>query len=371
MQTILNQLVYFGFLQSLLLLVIYLFSPRKRRHINGYMAFLILTLFIGLAGKVLYSAGVWDQNFRLISLSEISALLFGPTLYLFSRSVLERKSYSHEDLLHYVPALFYCGFVLFYFVLPSDTTISERIVTGELMRAIYTCHAIGLIVNVGYWILSYQIFSTFHKQVQNELSYVLQTRFMVNFLWVVGGCLLIWVTFLIISFIGAEMLERKARPYIWIVLTLIILFITYYSMISPQVLRIAENVVSQKYKQSKLSISDLERLKKELDQLMIDKKPYLNHKLLKAELAEMLGVSNPELARLLNENIGMNFFEYVNYYRVKEFVNLAQSSRAEQLTFFGLAQEAGFNSKTTFNKSFKQLMGTSPSAYFKQHQSLS
>ncbi|WP_432264962.1 AraC family transcriptional regulator [Croceitalea rosinachiae] len=31
---------------------------------------------------------------------------------------------------------------------------------------------------------------------------------------------------------------------------------------------------------------------------------------------------------------------------------------------FVLEQEAGFNSKTTFNKSFKNLMGTSPSRYF-------
>ena len=29
-----------------------------------------------------------------------------------------------------------------------------------------------------------------------------------------------------------------------------------------------------------------------------------------------------------------------------------------------IAQEAGFNSKTTFNKSFKKIMGHSPSEYF-------
>ena len=59
----------------------------------------------------------------------------------------------------------------------------------------------------------------------------------------------------------------------------------------------------------------------------------------------------------------MNFFEYVNYYRIKEFVELAKTDKAKTLTFFGLAQEAGFNSKTTFNKSFKKLMGSSPKEY--------
>jgi len=79
----------------------------------------------------------------------------------------------------------------------------------------------------------------------------------------------------------------------------------------------------------------------------------------------MLDVSNPELARLLNESIGMNFYEYINYYRIKEFIHLANFDKAQQFTFFGLAQEAGFHSKTTFNKSFKKLMGVSPSAYFR------
>lgn len=111
-------------------------------------------------------------------------------------------------------------------------------------------------------------------------------------------------------------------------------------------------------------MEDLDNLKVALEALMIEKKPYLNRKLVKSELSEMLGISNPEIARLLNERIGMNFFEYVNYYRIKEFVKLAKSQKVENLTFFGLAQEAGFNSKTTFNKSFKKLMGMPPKDYF-------
>ncbi|MEO0877599.1 MAG: helix-turn-helix domain-containing protein, partial [Bacteroidota bacterium] len=78
------------------------------------------------------------------------------------------------------------------------------------------------------------------------------------------------------------------------------------------------------------------------------------------------GISHPELARLLNERIGMSFFEYVNYHRIQEFIRLSQKDDASGYTFFGLAQRAGFNSKATFNKSFKQLMGCTPSAYFRQ-----
>ncbi len=330
------------------------------------MAFFIGIVCFGLVGKVLYTAGIGNYNFRLISLSELSALLFGPTIFLFSRSIVQRKSFSKQDLMHYLPALVYVIFVSVYFVIPNDTVISARAKTGELMRVIYACHAIGLVVNIAYWMKGWQLFRTFKTEVQNELSYEPQTHFLQNFLIITGICLLVWTGLLLTSFLGFDMLERNARPYIWILLVLIILFITYYGMIAPQVLQLlpVRKHEVKKYTQSKLSATDLDRLKEQLDNLMIEKKPYLNSKLLKGELADMLGVNNPELARLLNENIGMNFFEYVNYYRIKEFVALAKTEKAQQLTFFGLAQEAGFHSKTTFNKSFKKLMGSSPSAYF-------
>ncbi len=367
MQTILNQLVYFGFFQSVFLLVTYFVSSKKRKHINGFMIFFVFIVTIGLLGKTIYNTGIYGENFRFISLSELSALLFGPTIYLFTNSILYKTKFSKTDLVHYVPGLSYSLFVLIYFVIPEDSVLMARSKTGELQRVIYACHAVGLIVNITYWYIGIKVFKRFITASKNEISYELHTRFITTFLYITGFCLLLWTVLFFTSFFGFPMLERNARPYIWIVLTFIILFVNYYLMVSPEVLKEIPNIKSKKYTQSKLNNADLEKLKIELDQLMIKKKPYLNSKLLKTELAKMLGVNSPELARLLNENIGMNFFEYVNYYRIKEFVNLAETEKGKQLTFFGLAQEAGFNSKTTFNKSFKKLMGVSPSTYFTQN----
>ncbi len=364
MEVLLNQLVYFGFFQSILLLCIYFFSKKNRRHINGFMAFLIATLSVGLLGKVIYNTGYWGPNFRFIALSELSTLLFGPTLFLFTRATLQKLPNTKQNLVHYLPGITYFIFILIYFIIPNDNIISQRIKTGELIRVIYTCHAFGLIVNITYWVLAWNVFTSFMDNLKNEVSYEIRARFINNLLLVIGISLGIWLVLYTTSFLGFDRLERNARPYIWIVLTLIVLFITYYSMLYPEVLRVIPNLKKQKYALSKLSMKDMDALKNKLDQLMLEKKPHLNSKLLKTELAEMLGVNNPELARLLNENIGMNFFEYVNYYRIQEFIHLAKTDTTKQFTFYGLAQEAGFNSKTTFNKSFKNLIGTSPSEYF-------
>ena len=364
MQTFLNQLVYFGFFQSLFLFCVYLFSAKNRKNINGYIAFLIFVLFIGLSGRVLYLSKIFGDNFRLITFSEFAILLFGTTVFLFTKSSLTNQRFVIKDLVHYIPAVAYILFVVFYFMIPTDEVIVSKIKRGELYTVVSILVGIGLTFNCTYWFLSLRQFLRFRNNLKNELSYNLKTQFFLNFLIAIGICLLVWIGMYFISLFGPETIEREARKFIWLGIAFIILFIAYYGMLAPDLFRIQSFNLSQKYSQSKLSHKDLDVLKTQLEQMMTAKKPYLNTKLMKAELATMLGISNPELARLLNERIGMNFFDFVNYYRIKEFIELGKTNKAKELTFFGLAQEAGFNSKTTFNKAFRSLMGTSPSAYF-------
>ena len=325
---------------------------------------MIFVLFIGLSGRVLYVSKLFEENFRLITISEFAILLFGATVFLFTRSSLTNQRFAVRDLVHYIPAIAYILFVVFYFMIPSDEVIVARIRRGELYSVVNILVGIGLTFNCTYWFLSLRQFLRFRNNLKNELSYTLKTQFFLNFLIAIGVCLLVWIGMYFISLFGPETIEQESRKFIWLGIAFIILFIAYYGMIVPDVFRIQSFNLSRKYSQSKLSHKDLDTLKTELEDMMADKKPYLNTKLMKAELATMLGISNPELARLLNERIGMNFFDFVNYYRIKEFIALAKTDKAKELTFFGLAQEAGFNSKTTFNKSFRSLMGTSPSAYF-------
>ncbi len=363
MQSIYNQLVYFAFLQSILLLMIYLFSAKKRKQVNGYLIFLVIAILLGLAGKMLHLNGFLEKNFRLILISELAGLLFGTTLYLFTQTSLIGKKPRTLDVVHYIPAFFYTLLILFYFILPSDEILRQRVNSGESNRVIYLFHAIGLLVNTAYWGISFRELFRFRNELKKELSFSVKDNFFFNFHLVIGFCLLVWITVYIISLFGPVLIEREFRIFIWLILSLVILFIASYSMVSTEIYLQKPLEIVKKYNKSKFTNLDLDNLKEQLNNLMQDKKPYLNNKLLKAELAEMLGISNPELARLLNERIRMNFFEYVNYFRIKEFIEVAKIKKSE-LTLFGIAQEVGFNSKTTFIKSFKNLKGTTPSEYF-------
>lgn len=365
MQPIVNQLIYFGFFQGIFLLAIFLISPQGRKQANGYLLVLILVLLLGLAGKILNMSELFGTSHRFAALSEFSIFLFGSTIFLFAQSSLKGRRFSANDLIHYVPGLTYILVLIFYYMLPSQAQIVKKIASGELFVAVTIFMGVGLLFNISYWILAYRTFTDFKSQLKNEVSFAVKTSFFKHFLLAIGVCLLMWLSIYFIGLFGQTWLEREARPFIWLGVAFIILFITFYTIRSPELFRVASMISDkEKYAQSKLSRADLNQLKAQLDLFMQEKKPHLNRNLMKADLAKMLGVNNSEVARLLNECIGMNFFEYVNYHRIREFVELAKTKKAEQLTFFGLAQEAGFNSKTTFNKSFKKLMGKSPKEYF-------
>ena len=368
MEFLVNQLVYFAFLQSLFLIGIFSFSSKARNHINPYLMVLVGVITVGLSGKVINASEVFGRSHAFYGLSEYSTFLFGATVFLFTKSALFPKKFESKDLIHYLPGVAYIIVITFYFILAPNELVVARVNSGELFRMVVIFMGLGLIVNWTYWIYSFRLFKSFQQDLNGEVSYSVQTQFFYRFLMTIGACLTIWLVVYVIGIVGESWLERTVRQFIWLSLTFIVLFISFYSIKSPELFRVATLIKPRKYAQSKLSNLDLDKLKQQLDLLMDDKKPYLNRNLLKADLAEMLGVNHPEMARLLNERIGMSFFEYINYYRIKEFVLLAQSDEGKKLTFFGLAQEAGFNSKTTFNKSFKKLLGTSPKEYFANGQ---
>ena len=182
MEVFINQLVYFGFFLSLFLLIVYLCSAKNRRNSNRYIVFLIFVLFLGLLGRVLYMTKVFGENFRLITISEFAILLFGSTVYLFTKSSLTNQRFVTKDLVHYLPGIAYILFVTFYFIMPSNEVILARIQRGELYSVVNILVAIGLTINCTYWGLSLKQFVRYKEKLKNELSYAIKTQFFLNFL---------------------------------------------------------------------------------------------------------------------------------------------------------------------------------------------
>ncbi|GAA3996341.1 hypothetical protein GCM10022408_03680 [Hymenobacter fastidiosus] len=91
-------------------------------------------------------------------------------------------------------------------------------------------------------------------------------------------------------------------------------------------------------------------------------RPYLAPELTLGELAAQLRTNTSWLSRVINAGCGQNFNDFINEYRVREAERRLRDPKFRHYTLLAVALEAGFNSKSTFNRVFKKLRGITPSA---------
>ena len=92
---------------------------------------------------------------------------------------------------------------------------------------------------------------------------------------------------------------------------------------------------------------------------------YLNPALNLSILAQHSGLAQKIISAVLNQHLHKSFNEFINKYRVAAFKERMQRPESNQLTIAGIAMECGFNSQATFQRTFKELTGLSPSAFRK------
>jgi AraC-like DNA-binding protein len=109
-----------------------------------------------------------------------------------------------------------------------------------------------------------------------------------------------------------------------------------------------------------------ESQKEQLLHLMESEKPYLDPELSLLKLAQLMQCSTHELSHLINQGFERNFYQFINAYRIEESKRLLQDQKLDHLNILAIGFEAGFNSKTTFNTTFKQLVGMSPLEFRKR-----
>lgn len=105
-----------------------------------------------------------------------------------------------------------------------------------------------------------------------------------------------------------------------------------------------------------------------LESVMERERLYLRSDLDLGALAKRLGWPRNEVSAAINGHFGLNFYEFVNGYRVREVKVLMDDPKYERLTLYAIALEAGFNSKPTFNAVFKKLAGCTPSEYYRRRK---
>jgi AraC-like DNA-binding protein len=100
-----------------------------------------------------------------------------------------------------------------------------------------------------------------------------------------------------------------------------------------------------------------------LEKVMKEEKPYLNKNLSLNLLADKLNSSTHILSYVLNTHHKVNFYNYINNFRIHYCKALLKNPKKQHLSIEGIAFESGFGSKSTFNTLFKKQSGMTPTQY--------
>ena len=107
----------------------------------------------------------------------------------------------------------------------------------------------------------------------------------------------------------------------------------------------------------------LEDLGRRLDRLFETDGIHTDPELSLSGLADRLGVSSVTVSEYLKSHRNTSFYDLLNHHRVREFKQRLADPKYGHLSLLGLAYEAGFGSKATFNRAFKKVEGVTPGAY--------
>ncbi len=121
---------------------------------------------------------------------------------------------------------------------------------------------------------------------------------------------------------------------------------------------------------TKLEIEQNSEIVCQIEQIreyMNKQEPYLESALTLHDLASQLNIPLRELSILINQNIGENFFDFVNKYRIKKATEVLKNSTNNLATIKEIMYDSGFNSKSSFNTAFKKHTGLTPTQYRIKH----
>lgn len=157
--------------------------------------------------------------------------------------------------------------------------------------------------------------------------------------------------------------EQHFNTYLLLVIAFLFYFIAFKLLRKDS--RILPRKETDKYKNSNLNPELVEKYKAAIISAMENDNMFLNSKLSIHEVSEKLHIPRQYISEVLNMYMDTSFHDFVNRYRVEEFIKRLKNEQYNHFTLLGIATEVGFSSKSSFNATFKKVKGLTPTQYKK------
>ena len=342
-------------IQSLIVALILLFYKSKKQKVNKYLGFFFIFLSIELFSYTLmqdvdpYIASYNPFRFNFLNMVFIY-------LYAIKTSGIEIRN----KYWYYIPGILeFCILSLFF------------IKVNETPDLVYSYNSIMFLYS---YIISCSIFIVY-MCIKTLLVIRSHTTFLPFFYTDTKYKSLLWLTIFCIVFIAYHIIAVLSvivlpdTTYITTASDSLSLLLLYYftigSLMQINIVNITSKskVESSKRKQEE-NKEIYKRVSKAIEQCMLGEKAFLDPDMTLKAFAKKVGEPSRLISKTINEMEYKNFNMYLNHYRVEEFKMLIESGKYQKYSNTALAKEAGFNSRASFYKNFKDIAGISPSDYF-------
>lgn len=385
-------ILYLGMAQGALLSV-FLFSIKTNRISNRLLG--LLTLFWGIiVGTFAFQYDDYHLNYpHLLKISLIFLFSLFPLLYLQVKYLLSRHlKFNPRDLFHFIPVLIVVLLNIgFYFKGGEEKLYMIRNESTYYYGLSFFQNELLALQGIIYSLMALIILSKYKQKIRDYQSNVDKAILKVQYLGILLS-LIAWIIGIVASHIELFRVDFNLNLFIFVylILVLIIYIISYTAIYSPEIFKLDENQIKLSLVKNKLPESEdnekptiyqtisndqekTDQIEKTNDKLLefIEKeKPYLNPELTLQDLADSVGEKRYFLSIVINHKHSKNFYEFINQYRIEEVKNMITDPKNKHLKLISLAYDAGFNSKASFNRIFKQTTNMTPSQFISTQQAI-
>jgi len=145
--------------------------------------------------------------------------------------------------------------------------------------------------------------------------------------------------------------------------------ILFYYIKKPSLFILDKDISSEKeeipliYTKQNLSETTRKEYIKKIEEYFVLRKPYLEETISLSEISAKIGIPSHHFSMTINIEKNRNFHNFINDYRIEEAKKILQDKNYSDTNILNIAFKSGFQSKSVFNRVFKQITGKSPKDY--------
>ncbi len=354
-----------------MLLSIALFFRKQNHSANIFLSIVIFALSLDLLTSVYYSKGWHISNIHFSGVTYPIALTYGPLFYFYVKFLTKKSERFHlKEFIHFTPLFFVYAliFPVFFYSANDKLSFVQMMMSADQPFIYDIIETFIPVQGLIYTVAVVRLVFDYNKQIKENFSNIEK----INLDWLkylTFGMIFCWST-VAISHIADFFVDANQGFGIVLhtAISVIIYSIGYLNLSQPEIfMKAKETIVKDemptKYKKSGLDNSSAKEIKQRLIEVMVKQKPYLESDLTLNKLAELISVSGHHLSEVINSEIGKSYYDFINEYRVEEFINKLKNPSTANYSLISVAFDSGFKSKTSFNNIFKKHTGKTPSEY--------